>query len=165
MAPNGLYDLVDFFDSFFDDFTPSVGRRIAQPPKMLVDEMAFPTNIFVDNETKNLIYEIAAAGISREDINISTESQGLSIEFNTHKKDKEERNADEKFKCIKKGIASSYKKQFLYIPSDKYQLDAVKASMKNGILRLEVPAQEKERPKRIPIEITSEEEREAIGAS
>lgn len=84
---------------------------------------------------------IAAAGLGKEDFNITVENQLLKVEG------KRDFNLPEGAKFIRKGFSNiQFEKKFNL--NDKVNTEAIKATFKNGILTLEIPL--KEEAKKLP---------------
>ena len=121
-----------FFDDFFDDFVPA----------------------FKDNSMKCDIYEkgdkyyieMDIPGYSKEDIDIDIDNDYITV---TASKDFEENDEDKNY--IRKERSYSKMSRSFYVgDADK---EDIKAEFKNGILKIEVPKQEKvETKKKIEIE-------------
>lgn len=87
------------------------------------------TNIFIENE--QIIFEMALAGYSKDDIEISIENNVLKIE--KHKNEKDNEITDRKY--LQRNITNKYfTKSFLL--SDEIDTDSIKAEMVNGILKI-----------------------------
>lgn len=121
-----------FFDDFFDDFVPA----------------------FKDNNMKCDIYEkgdkyyieMDIPGYNKEDIDIDIDNNYITV---TASKENEE--ADEDKNYIRKERSYSKMSRSFYV-GDASEED-IKAEFKNGILKIEVPKQEKvETKKKIEIE-------------
>lgn len=84
---------------------------------------------------------IAAAGLGKEDFNITVEDQFLKIDG------KKEFDLPEGAKFIRKGFSNiQFEKSFKL--NDKVNTEAIQATFENGILRLEIPL--KEEAKKLP---------------
>lgn len=97
----------------------------------------YPTDIYEDD--KSVTIEVAAAGLDKQDIDISEEKGILSVTYK-----KEETSEEDKTNYIQRGIA---KRSFClkWKLSDKFDLTDIKASMDKGILKIEIPkVEEKE---------------------
>lgn len=102
-----------------------------------------PVDIFEDKE--GLTLEIACTGLSKEDVGIDIELDILHIFY-----DKNQTKSDEERIYQVKGIA---RRSFnlAYKISPKYNLAESKASMQNGLLRIQIPLAEQAKPKKIQI--------------
>lgn len=108
-----------------------------------------PTNIFVEKETKNLIFEIALAGYKKEDINVSFPEDVMQIEVNPKEKNKE--LIKNPYRKLHHGIREGRAYSRYTVPRDKYNVDAVEAEFKDGLLIIGIPAKEVIKPKKIDI--------------
>lgn len=105
-----------------------------------------PMNMYVNPETKDVVYEFAVAGVPRDHIKISVEEDYLVI--STEKVSSERKD----LKLVENGIKRSSTTNRYYIPGSRYQLDKIKAGLEDGILTITVPAREETRPRVVEIE-------------
>ena len=124
------------FKNFFDQasaFETNVDKKINHPVDIIYTEEA-------------LIFEIAAVGLNKGDIDLSTED-GTTLKVSYTKLPLHD---DEDIEYIHKGIA---KRSFDlgWKISPKFDLTKITASMENGLLRLEVPVSPESKPKTITI--------------
>lgn len=116
----------DLFDDFFEDFP-------------VVESKCMKTDIKEHENNYELIVDLP--GFSKDNINISIENGYLEISAKTTS-DKEEK---EKGKYLRRErFEGEYKRSF-YV-GDNITEDEIKASFKNGILKIDVP-KVKENPK------------------
>ena len=116
----------DLFDDFFEDFP-------------VVESKCMKTDIKEHDNNYELIVDLP--GFSKDNINISIENGYLEISAKTTS-DKEE---NEKGKYLRRErFEGEYKRSF-YV-GDNITEDEIKASFKNGILKINVP-KVKENPK------------------
>ena len=116
----------DLFDDFFEDFP-------------VVESKCMKTDIKEHDDNYELIVDLP--GFSKDNINISIENGYLEISAKTTS-DKEE---NEKGKYLRRErFEGEYRRSF-YI-GDNITEDEIKASFKNGILKINVP-KVKENPK------------------
>ncbi len=116
----------DLFDDFFEDFP-------------VVESKCMKTDIKEHDDNYELIVDLP--GFSKDNINISIENGYLEISAKTTS-DKEE---NEKGKYLRRErFEGEYKRSF-YV-GDNITEDEIKASFKNGILKINVP-KVKENPK------------------
>jgi len=97
-----------------------------------------------------LIFEIAAVGLNKKDIDLSTED-GTTLKVSYTKPNIESNDSNKDAgEYIHKGIA---KRSFDlgWKISPKFDLSKISASMENGLLRLEVPVSPESKPKTITI--------------
>ena len=119
-------------------FSPSIYKDIDYPPM----------NVWVDQDSKNMILEFAMAGIPMENINMNFEGDYLELEVEKTEED----NSSGDYKLIRKGIKSGKTRQRIYIPSSKYSTEDIEASLNDGILSVRVPAREEVKPQRVQIQ-------------
>lgn len=90
----------------------------------------YPLDIY-ETDT-DLIIEIAAVGINKEDIQIKTYNNQLSISYDNTNECKDNRD------CIKRGIARrSFKFEWKVNPI--YDLDKINVTLDRGLLNLTIP--------------------------
>ncbi|HOX48165.1 MAG TPA: Hsp20/alpha crystallin family protein [Spirochaetia bacterium] len=114
-----------------------------------------PMNIYLTPE-RSIIFEFAVAGFDEKDISLTFQGDymvfsariGLSA------------NPDEGVRYIKRRLKlKDVEKQKYYVPADKFAQEEVKASFRNGILKVVVPPKEEtEASEGIRIEIVKEGE-------
>ena len=128
------------FKNFFDQasaFETNVDRKINHPVDIIYTE-------------ESLIFEIAAVGLNKEDIDLSTED-GTTLKVSYTKPTIESNDSDQDAgEYIHKGIA---KRSFDlgWKISPKFDLTKITAKMENGLLAIEVPVTPESRPKIITI--------------
>jgi HSP20 family molecular chaperone IbpA len=128
------------FKNFFDQasaFETSVDRKINHPVDIIHTEDA-------------LLFEIAAVGLEKKDIELQVED-GNCLKVSYTKPSIESNNSDiDAGEYIHKGIA---KRSFNlgWKISPKFDLSKIKASMENGLLKIEIPVTPESRPKTITI--------------
>ena len=123
------------FKNFFDTNT-QFNSYVDSKPNYPVDIAS------VDN---GLVIEIAAVGLDKKDIQIETSENQLKVIYN-----KGESDSPDGYEYIHRGIA---KRAFNlgWKISPKYNLNGIKATMKNGLLSIEIPISEEAKPKTIAI--------------
>ena len=123
------------FKNFFDN-NAQFNSYVDSKPNYPVDIAT------VDN---GLVIEIAAVGLDKKDIQIETSENQLKVIYN-----KGESNSPDGYEYIHRGIA---KRAFNlgWKISPKYNLNGIKATMKNGLLSIEIPISEEAKPKTIAI--------------
>jgi len=134
--------IVDLFDNIFEDMDRNFGYVHSQ----LYPVSFPPCDVYIQEETKDMILEFAVAGIPKDQINLSIEGDYLIFKI-----EKTDRHKDG-YKCIQKGIKSSSATQKFYVPSAKYQSDKVKVDLIDGILSIYIPAKEELKPRKLLIE-------------
>jgi len=129
-------DIDTFFVKMFPDFTRTdIDRSIE----------GYPVSSIYTNKDGDLKFEIAVTGFNEEEVSASVKDGFLIIK--AEKKDKEE-EADWR-KISGKLKRSSFEKRFRL--SNKLDLEAISASIKNGVLIVTIKAKEESKPKLIDI--------------
>mgnify|MGYP003138215069 FL=1 len=123
------------FKNFFDNNT-QFNSYVDSKPNYPVDIATTETS---------LVIEIAAVGLDKKDIQIETSENQLKVIYN-----KPDESVVQGHEYIHRGIA---KRAFNlgWKISPKYNLNGIKASMKNGLLSVEIPISEEAKPKSIAI--------------
>ena len=123
------------FKNFFDTNT-QFNSYVDSKPNYTVD---------IATTENSLVLEIAAVGLDKKDIQIETSENQLKVIYN-----KGESNSPDGYEYIHRGIA---KRAFNlgWKISPKYNLNGIKATMKNGLLSIEIPISEEAKPKTIAI--------------
>ena len=128
------------FKNFFDQasaFETNVDRKINHPVDIILKDEA-------------LVFEIAAVGLNKGDIDLSTED-GTTLKVSYTKPTIESNDSEtDAGTYIHKGIA---KRSFDlgWKISPKFDLTKISATMENGLLTIEVPVTPESRPKTIKI--------------
>jgi len=95
-------------------------------------KQGFPfTNVYVNNSTNKLIFDIAVAGYDKDQIEISTEDQKLTVEYNVCDDLKDESNIT----YIEQSIAKRNFSKIWELSAD-IQTSSGLATHKNGILTI-----------------------------
>ena len=128
------------FKNFFDQasaFESNVDRKINHPVDIIYTEDA-------------LLFEIAAVGLAKKDIELQVED-GNCLKVSYTKPSIESNSSDlDAGEYIHRGIA---KRSFNlgWKISPKFDLTKIKASMENGLLKIEIPVTPESKPKTITI--------------
>ena len=128
--PGNSFDLLG---SFFNDF-PSYNYN---PERRLV-----PLVDIYENDNKFFL-EAQLPGIKKEDIKIEVENGKLFLSAESCKE--KEINED---KYYRKEISKGKFVRSFYLP-ESVDKDSLKANFKDGVLKIEIPKSEKEKPKQI----------------
>jgi len=103
-----------------------------------------PADITINRKNSNIFFEMALAGIPKENIDVSFKNDYMILEIKNRVKNQEE--VEYLHKGIKKDVEISSK---YYVPETVYDTGKAKASFVDGILKIEIPAkpevQEKEK--------------------
>ena len=134
---DSLFDLDNLFNHFW---SPAVSKEMTA-------DFFSPR---VDIKEKKGKYEITAdlPGVSNEDLSVTLDNGVLTIEASTE----EEKTEEEDGKVIRKERRSGKFMRSFNLGSDVKEAD-IKAKFKNGVLKLTVPASEKQaaEPKRLDV--------------
>ena len=128
------------FKNFFDQasaFQSNLETKINHPVDIILKEEA-------------MVFEIAAVGLKKEDIDLKVEDGNcLKVSYTKPKIESNESDVDAG-EYIHKGIA---KRSFDlgWKISPKFDLTKIKASMENGLLKVEIPVTPESKPKTITI--------------
>ena len=128
------------FKNFFD--------RASAFESNLETKINHPVDIILKEEA--MVFEIAAVGLEKKDIELQVED-GNCLKVSYTKPNIESNNSDlDAGEYIHKGIA---KRSFNlgWKISPKFDLTKIKASMENGLLKIEIPVTPESRPKMITI--------------
>ncbi|HDP69979.1 MAG TPA: Hsp20/alpha crystallin family protein [Actinobacteria bacterium] len=139
-------------EKMFDDmeewprrfFAPWFGMWPAR--RLLEHVMPAPTIDVVDKKDK-IFVTAEIPGVNKEDIDISVTENSLTIKGEA-KREKEVEEED--YYCCERSFGSFSRS--VSLPA-KIQTDKVDASMKNGVLEIELQKIEEERPKEIRVEV------------
>ena len=114
-----------------------------------------PANVYLE-EDKSIVFEFALAGFDENSLNL--EFIGDYMVFSATAPDRSHLNENVRF--FKKRLKfKDIKNQKYYVAEDKFDREKVKASFKNGILRVAIPAKAEFTTKEgVKIEIVKEEE-------
>ena len=112
---NPAYEFTKIFDEFLNESLDITSRKC-------------PAHDVIENDNE-FIVEIELAGIKKENINIDTENDVLTIEA--------ERKKDEKLKYNRKeSYVGKYKRSFIF--PDNVNGDDIKAKLNDGILTINI---------------------------
>ena len=138
------HSIVDLFDTIFYEFEPFLTQ--SSVPQKIYDFSFPPMNMWVNEDSKDLEYDFAIAGIPKEKVSVSFEGDHmyLTIENSSQKR--------EGWKIVQQGIKQSEWKQKIYVPSSKYDTQNAKARFIDGVLTITIPAREETKPKQLLIE-------------
>jgi HSP20 family molecular chaperone IbpA len=126
---------LDQFDLLWRDFFNSSSNF-----SDILQKVSHPTDIY-ESET-GIVFEIAAVGLEKDDIEILTEGDTLRIRYK--RQDSEERPII--YKGIKKGSFDLGWKI-----ASKFDISKLSAKLEKGLLTLNIPYSEQQQPKRIKI--------------
>ena len=128
------------FDNLFQDLLPVNYRDF-----MMYPETAFPAIDIVDKENHFLV-KAEVPGFKKEELDISIEGDVLTLTGET-KNEKEEEKENYYYKESKYG---SFQRSVRL--SSEINRDGIKASLKDGILHVELPKLEEKKPTKVEID-------------
>jgi HSP20 family molecular chaperone IbpA len=105
-----------------------------------------PHDILLSKDDGHLEYRFAIAGYGKEDIGISFEDDEMIISLKQKEKEEEE------FEVLKKGVKSAEKTLRYPFPTQKFDIEKTKASMKDGILVISIPRKQEFKPVNVSVE-------------
>lgn len=135
-----IVSIQDEMNRLFDDF---FGRPLTRPEC----EDAWSPSVDVSETKDNVIINAEIPGMSKEDVKVSVQDNVLTLS-GERKQEKEEKNAN--YHRIERNYGSFRRSFTLPTP---VQPDKVKATYKDGILRITLPKTEEVKPKEIPISV------------
>lgn len=138
------HSIVDMFDTIFYEFEPFFLEE--KVPLKIYDFSFPPMNMWINEESKDLEYDFAIAGIPKENVSVSFEGDHMLLNINSSSKKREG------WKIVQQGIKQSELKQKIYVPSSKYDTQNAKARFIDGVLTITIPAREETKPKQLLIE-------------
>lgn len=103
-------------------------------------KLNYPVDIYQNK--KGLFIEIAATGISKDDINIDVDGRVLNVEYKKPTSDEECCDVDDCKYFVRNIAKRSF--GFSYKISDGLDLDKIEAKMDNGLLTIHIPKNVKE---------------------
>lgn len=103
-----------------------------------------PSNILIDKDN-NYVIELACAGYEEKDIEVSYEDKSIFVELQSNASAEKTEGH-----WLQRGIRVGKSESRYYLP-DKYDGSKIKASLKNGMLRLVVPIKEDKAPLKIKL--------------
>ena len=136
-----LLSIQDEMNRLFDDF---FGRPFTRREWT---EEAWSPCVDVSGTKDNVIINAEIPGVSKEDVKVSVQDNILTLS-GEKKQEKEEKNAN--YHQIERSCGSFRRSFTLPTP---VQPDKVKATYKDGILRITLPKTEEVKPKEIPISV------------
>ena len=128
------------FDILFKDFFNQRSTFISP----VDNKIAHPVDIY---ETKDgLFFEIACTGLNKADVEINVEGDVLRVTHNSEEKKKDPEN----IRFYHKGIS---KRSFNlgYKIARRFDLEAIDAKMQDGLLSINIPHTEENKPTKIKI--------------
>jgi len=145
---SGFGSLYDLFDSVFSDF--GFSRFDTQPRfNKLISSGDFPpTNVFVNNKTKEQIIEVALAGCSENDINLSFDGDNLKLVVDVPA----EQAIEGDLIVLQRGLRKIRHIEVSWgVDPRFYDRDNVNVKLKDGLLTIKLCPREDVKPKKIPL--------------
>jgi HSP20 family protein len=136
-----LISIQDEMNGLFDDF---FGRPFTRREWT---EEAWSPSVDVSETKDNITINAEIPGMSKEDVKVSVQDNVLTLS-GERKQEKEEKNANDH--RIERNYGS-FRRSFTL--STPVQPDKVKATYKDGILKITFPKTEEVKPKEIPINV------------
>lgn len=114
---------------------------------MPFDDDTWAPRVDISETDKNFQIKVEVPGIKREDVKISIEDNTLTIQGERKEEKKEEGRKYHRIECS----YGSFERQFGLPPNiNQENIDAV---FKDGVLMLELPKKEVEKPKQVEVKI------------
>ncbi len=135
-----MRDMDRWMEGFFNEGVPSLGRSFF--PRWAT----FPA-IDMYEEKNHFIIKVEVPGVEKDDINVTVADNALLIRGET-KKEETAKEQDYYYSEFRYGGFS----RSIPLPAG-VKTEEIKATFKNGVLRLEVPKQDEEKEKEIKIEV------------
>jgi HSP20 family molecular chaperone IbpA len=139
-----MYTAKELFN-FFEDLESVFEGTTKLATANLYQNNFPPTDVYIHDETKDIVFEMALAGVPKDHIHVSVEGDYMILEL-----DKVDRER-EGFVRYQRGIKSTSCKQKFFVHSGKYDLSGIKVSYKEGLLIVNIPAKESQRKKEVKI--------------
>lgn len=138
-----IVSIQDEMNKLFDDFFGRTPTRWFQP-----EEGLWAPNVDVSETKDNIVLIAEMPGLNKEDIKLSVQDNVLTLS-GEKKQEKEEKDAN--YHRLERSYGAFCRSFTLPTP---VQADKVKASYKDGILKVTLPKTEEVKPKEIPINIS-----------
>jgi len=137
----GMVSLQDEMNKIFDEFFGRV------PSGVEMDEGVWSPSVDISENNNVITINAEIPGMSKEDIELNIQDNTMTLK-GEKKQEKEEKDAD--YHRVERSYGA-FVRSFA-LPT-AVQADKVKASYKNGVLRIILPKSEEVKPKEIPIEV------------
>lgn len=139
---------VEEFLPLRDAVSQLLGESFVHPP-MGRREEGFAPAIDVSETSNAFIVEAAVPGLKAEDLNVSVENNVLTISGEIRQ---EAESGERNYHRIERRYGKF--QRVLTLPNT-VKVDAINASMTNGVLRLEIPKADEVKPRRININVNN----------
>lgn len=144
-----LRNYTDLFDRMFKDVTN--GLDLVSDAQIYNSKFP-PCDIYFHEESKDLEFQFALAGYPKDEIDLSFEDDYLILSLGFQGSKEETSKEEPKKEALMRGIKRSRYKAKYFVPFAKYNVEEAKAEYKDGILRVNIPAKEESKPKKLLIE-------------
>jgi HSP20 family protein len=142
-----LRDIVSIQDEMNQLFDGFFGERV--PRRWLkAEEGLWTPNVDVSETKDEIVVTAEMPGMKKEDITLSVQENVLTL---SGEKKSEEEKKDANFYRLERSFGSFCRSFTLPTP---VEADKIKASFKDGILKVTLPKSEKVKPQEIPINIS-----------
>ena len=138
-----IVSIQDEMNRMFDGFFGKKPQRWFEP-----EEGLWSPTVDVSEDKDNIMLTAEVPGLKKEDIKLSVQDNVLTIS-GEKKQEKEEKDAD--YHRLERSFGSFCRSFTLPTP---VQPDKIKASYKEGVLKVTLPKTEEVKPKEIPINIS-----------
>lgn len=142
--PRNRWSVFDELESLQEDMNRLFADRAYDGPRRSAAEVYPPMNVWSSSE--GLLIDVELPGVDPKDVDISVKGDELTLRGKVNAGEPQE---GETF--YRRERPSGEFARTLQLPF-RANSDAVKASYKNGLLRLSVPRSEDEKPRKIAIE-------------
>lgn len=143
--------IMPYLEGLFDDFDGMFANivKAAEPVSRLptnIVSSSFPPADIYEEDSGELVLELAVAGYSEKDISIKFEDNHLNLQLEAFV-------SPEGRKYIQKGIKGCKYQTKYYIPVSKYEVGKAEAKIKDGILSVRIPVREESKPRVMTIKV------------
>ncbi len=123
-------------------------ESVIPAPSLSRDKTGFVPALDLSETPESYIVDAALPGVKADDVNITVENNVLTISGELHQ---EEETKERNFHRIERRFGSFQRS--ITLPNT-VKADAIVASMKDGVLRLDIPKAEEVKPRRITVNVT-----------
>ncbi len=138
-----IVSIQDEMNQLFDDFFGRTPKRWFRP-----EEGLWTPNVDVSETKDEIVLTAEMPGMKKEDITLSVQDNVITL---SGEKKSEEEKKDANFYRLERSFGSFCRSFTLPTP---VEAEKIKASFKDGILKVTLPKSEKVKPKEIPINIS-----------
>ncbi len=111
------------------------------------DDESWMPSVDISETDKSFLIKVEVPGIKRDDVKISIEDNTLTIRGERKEEKKEEGRKYHRMECS----YGSFERQFMLPPN--INQEKIDASFKDGVLALDLPKKEVEKPKQVEVKI------------